>query len=113
MTSKIATVTITTTLIDPPVGIDVGGFSYTMKLAGTQVGDAVVQPDEKTAATFNITTPGVYTFECARIATTGEAIAPPAVSDPITVASDQVLVPLAVQVSLLDGLPVPATVAVT
>lgn len=113
MTSKIATVTISkTSLIDPPAGVELGGFRYIMKLAGNVVSDPVIVPDETTPATFSITAPGDYTFECSRIAKSGEDIAAPAVSNVFTVAPDQVLIPLELSVSLADAAVVPAAVAV-
>jgi predicted RNA-binding protein with TRAM domain len=110
--NKIATVSFTTTDVDMPIGVVVGGYAVTLFLAGVPFGAPVLVADDSSPVRLPITVPGTYHVEVARVADSGEAIASPAASEPFVVAPDQVAVPLAVMVSIADIAGVPATVTV-
>jgi hypothetical protein len=109
--SKLASVTFTTQLQDKPEGVIVGGFLVALVKAGAVV-DSKTVADNAAPVEFNITTPGDYTVQVTRVAESGENISPTVSSDQFTVAPDQILVPLAVTVTVGDLMAVPAQVTV-
>lgn len=99
---RLASVSFTTTDIDPPVGVTVAGFDVTLFLAGVPVGSPVPVADTTAKVSFTIIAPGSYHVEVARVAESGEAIASPAASEPFVVKPDMIAVPLIVTVVLSD-----------
>ena len=104
---RLASVSFTTTDIDPPAGVTVAGFDVTLFLAGVPVGASVPVADTTAKVSFTIIAPGSYHVEVSRVAESGEAIAPPASSEPFVVKPEMVAVPLTVTVTLSDVLPIP------
>lgn len=99
---RLASVSFTTTDIDPPAGVTVAGFDVTLFLAGVPVGSPVPVADTTAKVSFTIIAPGSYHVEGARVAQSGEAIASPAASEPFVVSADKIAVPLTVTVTLSD-----------
>lgn len=110
---RLASLSFTTTEIDPPAGVTVAGFDANLFLDGTPVGATAHFSDSSAKITFTITAPGAYHVELARVSDTGEAVASPAASDLYVVKPDMIAVPLTVTLSFTDMTVLPPTSALT